>query len=164
MAARPWRNDPEAFRWFRQKGFINDAQQEAWFERMSEDPSIEMCAVIIDDGERQHFGGVTGLTSIDYYKSAEVSILVAPEFREAGVGRKALYELCNHAFLNMGLHSIWAEVLETNVRGQILFQTLGFTPTGVNRERYYKLGRWENAHRYDLLESEWKVLAGKLSP
>ncbi len=160
---REWRNDPANYRWFRQNDFINDLTQAAWYEKIAKDPAIAMYKVTASSTDRpESMVGVVGLTGISYvYRRAEISIMVPQRLQGRGVGSSALHLLVSHAFTNVGLHSLHAEVLAENPAA-VRFEKLGFTYEGLRRDFYFKEGKWEAAKLYSILEHEWAVLGPKL--
>ncbi len=163
---RQWRNDPAAFRYFRQDDFINDVQQAAWFEGISKETTHRMYKIQGNDGEKAGMLAAVGLTSVDERnRRAEVSIVIDPANRGTGLGKIAIYLLCQHAFNNVlgGLHQVYAEVLETNESGNALFEAMGFQKTGVKRDFYRKEGRYEHAFFYQMGADVWAGLQSKLA-
>ncbi len=59
--------------------------------------------------------GIAGLTNIEWENSrAEVALMIGPDSRGFGYGRKALAELYEWGFNRMGLHSIYGNVYTCN--------------------------------------------------
>lgn len=152
---RAWRNHPGVWRWCRQHDMISDYDQERWFKRQAEDPSIKMYKI----GTSQGPVGVCGLTSIDpVNRRAEFSIYIAPEHQRKGLARRALNTLMAHGFRNLGLHNIWGESFDGNP-AQDLFRELGFKEEGRRRNFYFRDGRFIDASLFSILEHEWKLQA-----
>ena len=64
---------------------------------------------------------------------AEVSITVAPEARGMGLGFKALQLACDHAFHQMGVREIRAEIRADNAASIQIFTRAGFVHEGESR-------------------------------
>jgi len=158
---RTWRNDHKVWRYCRQSDLISDVEQEAWFKRQSEDPTIKMYVLMRRvDGSRRAVG-VCGLTSIDMLcRRAELSMYIGPEHHRKGYGREAFKLLFTHGFLNLGLNSIWIETIGKNPADD-LFGELGFKAEGIRRAFYFKDGRHQDAHLYSILRDEW--ISGQLA-
>ncbi len=128
--ARAWRNDHEIWRWCRQNDIISDAEQEAWYERQWQDPTIRMYTIRLQTGSVEEVVGVCGFTSLSFEnRRAEFSLYIDPARQRQGLGRGALSTLLNHGFLNLGLNTIWGEVLEGN-QALSMFAKLGFRLEG----------------------------------
>jgi RimJ/RimL family protein N-acetyltransferase len=150
---RTFRNDFRIWRWCRQNDLITDQDQERWFKRIHEDPSLRMYAI---QGSRSVIG-VCGLTSIDpVCRRAEFSLYIAPELQGYGYGRKAILTLIDHGFSNLGLNLIYGESFEGN-HAQDLFRSIGFKHEGTRRSFYFKEGKFIDADLYSLLFSEWET-------
>lgn len=148
---RKYRNDFAVRRWCRQVGLIDSIQQDDWFIRVSQDPTIQMFHV----QDKNAFVGVAGLTSIDMVNlRAEFSLWVKPGVHKKGYGEKALKTLFQYGFDELGLHIIWGETFEGNPAAG-LFERLGMVPEGVRRDFYYKQGKFINAILYSIKDEEF---------
>jgi len=61
-------------------------------------------------------------------------VISSPEDRNKGVGAEALSLLCNYAFEVLGLHQLYANILEDNKASIHLFEKMGFVQVGVKKE------------------------------
>ncbi len=148
---RHWRNDPRIYSWCRQSDFISDADQERWFKRQSEDPSILMYAV----WAAGVIVGAAGLTSIDWInRRAEFSLYIGPEFQQRGYGKAALAALFDHGFYALNLKQIWGECFAKNP-AMSLFAELGMMEDGVRRAFYFKDGKYIDCHLISIMREEW---------
>lgn len=150
---RSWRNDPRIWDWCRQSDLISDWDQEKWFERQSQDPTIKMYTVHDSNGS---VCGVAGLTDIHpINRRAEFSLYIAPAFQRKGLGEKALKTLFSHGFYTLNLNLIWGECMDGNPACQ-LFEKIGMLKEGTQREFYFKKGKWLDAHRYSIRAIDWR--------
>lgn len=102
--------------------------------------------------------GEVRLQNIRWFnRKAEISIVLLPEFREKGLGAKALKGLIDYAFKSMNLHRLEAEIYEYNTAAQKLFERLGFQKEGLLREARFTAGRYYHIIRYGLLRKEWQA-------
>jgi len=70
---------------------------------------------IIDNNE---FIGMCGLTNIEWENgTAEISLIINPEYRGNGYGEKGVELLLDEAFKNMRLSSVFGEVYNCGNRG-----------------------------------------------
>lgn len=153
---RAWRNDRRIYQWCRQHTVISDAEQVRWFNRQSEDPSIQMFKVMLHTAEKTGPVGVCGLTSIDpVNRRAEFSLYVAPAAQGKGIGRGALSLLLDYAFDDRGLNVVWGETFEGNPAA-FGFYKLGFRYEGTRRQYYFRGGRFIDADLVSITAEEWR--------
>jgi RimJ/RimL family protein N-acetyltransferase len=158
---RKWRNDPRIYSWCRQNDFISDIEQNCWFQRQTDDPSIRMYAIRGTIGDRsinpQGIVGVAGLTSLRFgHSNAEFSLYIAPELQGLGFGKGALSLLLEHAFTHYPIEMIYGEVLAGNPALD-MYQKLGFKLGGLRRRAYFKGGKFIDSIFVDILGEEWKA-------
>jgi RimJ/RimL family protein N-acetyltransferase len=163
---KKWRNSPEIMQWCRQYKWLNDWNQEKWYEKINEDSSIEMFIAeqkkasegFDSDGipcssQWKEILGVCGLTSIDLVnRRAEFSCYVTDKGK--GNGHLILRELFDFGFYRLGLNSIWGETYCGNPAAK-KFDRLGMHKEGTRREFYFRNGKFIDAHIYSVLRSEW---------
>jgi len=149
------RNSFNIRKWCRQKDLIHDAEQNLWFERQMQDPSIEMYSIL---DPNSLIIGVCGLTGIDKHnRNAEFSLYIFNTSHRRGFGRKALKTLFNHGFWNLGLNMIWGESFDQNP-ARILFKDIGMTEDGKKRQAYYKHGEFIDSYFYTVTMAEWEKM------
>jgi len=96
--------------------------------------------------------GVCGLCYINWvYRTAEISLYVAPGWEITDVGAKALELLKQKAFEEFNLHRLWAEVYEFDTAKIALFEGAGYVLEGRLREHAFKLGKYHDSLMYGLL-------------
>ena len=66
--------------------------------------------------------------------------------------------LINHAFKELGMNSIVTGFFADNHVVKRTVEILGFKKIGLERERYFKGGKFHNVWMYDLLKKNWKNL------
>ena len=143
-----WRNKPEYMVNFRQSEPITLAAQLKWFQQLRP--------------EDKHFIMTDGIRSLGYcslnhvsltHKTAEFSIFTVPG---VNVGYFALKQLIRKGFEEMGLNKIYSDVLLYNTKALKLYLLLGFKTEGINREAYFKNGKFVDSIHIGLLRSEWE--------
>lgn len=161
---RAWRNDFRVMRWCRQRDMLSDWDQEKWYERQAQDPTIQMYAILTSLEGRDELVGVCGLTSIDWLnRRAEFSLYLRPDYHGKGLGGEALKLLLAHGFDNLGLNQIWGESFAGN-RAIKTFEALGFKKDGTRRAFYFKDGAFHDAHLYSILREEWDASRNPRAP
>ncbi|GAB5539446.1 MAG: GNAT family N-acetyltransferase [Salibacteraceae bacterium] len=67
-------------------------------------------------------------------RRASIGVLTEPDFRGKGIAKSALKLTEDFCFSQLEIHSLYAEVLETNVPSRTLFEKSGFTMIGIKRD------------------------------
>lgn len=79
------------------------------------------------------------------HKRAGLGIVVMDEAnRNKGVGSEAIGLFCEYAFSVLGLHQLYAHVLEDNTPSIRLFLKLGFEKTGIRKDWILSGGAFKN--------------------
>lgn len=153
-----WRNDYRIWAYTRQNDLIDEIHHAEWYERQSRDPTVRMYKLVARSGGSTSFIGVAGFTSLDFAnRKAEFSLYIGPQFQKHGFGEKALGILFEHGFTNLGLNCIWGETFDGNPASR-LFERIGMQREGTVRERYWKDGKFIDAHLYSVLRGEWLAI------
>jgi RimJ/RimL family protein N-acetyltransferase len=109
---RQWRNAPDVLPMLRTKVPLTVEQQQAFYRDVIANPdSNHRYYALVHESL---FIGMGGLTYLDRVPGeAEISLILGPEFRRAGLGRAAVLALRAEA-LRVGLAWIIGECYETN--------------------------------------------------
>jgi diamine N-acetyltransferase len=79
------------------------------------------------------------------HRRAGLGIVITEEGdRKKGLGTEAVNLMCEYAFTVLGLHQVYAHVLEENVASIGLFEKLGFERTGKRRDWILSGGHYKN--------------------
>jgi RimJ/RimL family protein N-acetyltransferase len=138
---------PEYHRWENDPGTILDygsqlpqswETRSAGYERQAKsDRYIQFETVKLDD---QQPVGMT-IISIDHYvRTAEYTMLIAPEARGHGYATEATRLTLDWAFHLAALRMVWLKVLEHNTAGIRAYQAAGFKQGGRLRQSGFWLG------------------------
>ena len=151
-----WRNRPDYRRFFREHRELSSEQQNAWFENtVLRDPATRMFSIIeISNGRLL---GACGLCYIDWLnKNADFSIYIGADnlYIDGKFAPDAARVLISHAFGELGMHRLWAEVYDFDEAKQDFFKGLGFSLDGRHRETHWGEGRWNDSLFFGLLASE----------
>lgn len=130
--------------------------QTDWFEAMSRDRETEMFIIGLPS-----LIGVCGLTHINWKdRHAEVSIYIGyQKCRGLGYGTQALEELAKVAFLEYGLHRLWAEIYSFNTPARLLFKKCNYRREGMMYETVWHNGEWYNSYIFGLIVHDWRAHA-----
>jgi RimJ/RimL family protein N-acetyltransferase len=122
-----WRNDPLTRRMFRTGHMIPWEEHAAWFAEVLQDPGKILLIA-------QDAGGPIGVVRFDSIADgrAEVSINVNPERRGQRLGQAALVAACGHAFSELGLTQLSADIRPDNAASIAIFTRIGFGFQGVH--------------------------------
>jgi len=152
-----WRN--QLMKYFRQYRYLTPYDQAKWYSELVEDPNRFMFS-IWNDGQ---LVGCCGLKVDRHNRSGEVSIFLGspkvgndPVYLDEKVAPLALKDLMAYGFDILGLHRIWAEVFDYDIKKAKLFEDAKMKIEGALRENYFKLGKWVDSTIYGLLETEWR--------
>jgi ribosomal-protein-alanine N-acetyltransferase len=86
---------------------------------------------------------------------AEIGYVVGRPHWRNGYAREALAGVCGHAFAELGLRRIEAEVNPDNIASHRLLLALGFVHEGRLRQRWVGKGRAYDTNVYGCLAGEW---------
>lgn len=124
-----------------------------WFENAKNNTSRYDCVFEVDE-KIVGMGGVTDISLKD--KSGSLYIYLAPEYWGCGCGYTAFTSLCNIGFETLGLNRLYFYAFEDNVRGNKLFNRVGFKLEGILREHTMHNGVLCNRYIYGLLKKDYK--------
>jgi len=126
----------------------------AWVERSGGEWELGCLVCRVADGA---IAGAVNLTEIvrGVFQSAYLSFYGRAGFEGQGFVREGVGLLLRHAFTEMGLHRIEANVQPGNRRSLALVAALGFRREGFS-PRYLKIdGEWRDHERWAILADEW---------
>jgi len=97
--------------------------------------------------------GLVNLDGLDWPNShAEIGIaLTSLSDRGHGLAGEALNLMINYAFAELGLHRIWARIVEDNASSIRLFEKLGFLPEGRLKQHVLRRSHYRDMLIYGLL-------------
>ena len=101
--------------------------------------------------------GFISLGSIDKEnRKAEVGMLIGEKrMWDRGFGTDALVTLLRHLFLELDFHRVGLEVFEYNVRAKKVYEKIGFTIEGLERQGLYRNGRYYDVILMGILRDEF---------
>ncbi|MFB6148757.1 MAG: GNAT family N-acetyltransferase [Halobacteriales archaeon] len=99
--------------------------------------------------------GHVALKHIDLRAStAELGYLIIPNKQGNGYATEAADLCLTHAFDEIGLHKVWARVMEGNTASRRVLEKLEFQQEGTLRDQFYWDGEYVDEYRFGLLQSE----------
>lgn len=100
--------------------------------------------------------GVVELMAFDWKnKNAEIGYWLGRKYWGEGLMTEAVRLILKFSFGNLGLHRIYARLFEDNTGSVRILEKSGFKLEGRMREERYRYGKWHDALRYGILESEF---------
>lgn len=129
------------------------AHLESWYAGVAADQSQEVFSV--KSAEAEMLGWVH-LHDIDGRNgTATVGIVIDPEHWRRGFGYQALAAVTIHAFDDLRLARLEAEILAMNKPSKQLFEKVGFRHEGTRRQGYFTARSRLDVDVYGLLATEF---------
>ncbi len=138
---------------------VSSEEEEKWIQNLTRQRKAGTAYVFaIELQEPKLFLGVCGLHQVDWIgRSAELGIsLHNKQYWGKGLGTEAIHLLVQFGFSILNLHRISLTVFEDNLRAQRVYEKVGFTKTGCQRENIRRLGRYFDLFTMDLLANEYR--------
>lgn len=152
---RKERNKDECRKWFRQDHLITELEQKRWYE------TTDMMSYVVWEKAEGVFEdcteriGVVSLSHIDKIaRKCEFSIMITPQFRGKGYGKKALWELLKIAFNDLNMNQVYSDVFSHNPALDSYLHW-GFKAYGTLPNWYYKDGQYVNSVVISITKDEY---------
>lgn len=169
-ADRMWESlqDPEAMRLTGTTADFTREQVEEWTRTIADrpdrydwaiTPAAERDGALISD---EMIGEIV-LNEIDSRaRSANIRLVLLPNYRGRGYGRDAIFQVLRWAFTQgeggLDLHRVSLDVLALNPRAHMLYESLGFRDEGRLRDAYLDGEHYSDAIVMAILEDEFRAL------
>jgi ribosomal-protein-alanine N-acetyltransferase len=130
-------------------------KQEEWIEQMASSPNDVLWAMV-RAADRELIGNL-GLHRIVWpHAHAELGYVIG-ERDQWGKGHatEAVKLATAYAFLELGLHKLWARVFVPNEASRRALERNGYQPCGLFRQDRYVEGRWHDVGIFEILRGEW---------
>lgn len=152
-----WENDMELWVYSETlKPFSRD-QLKQYVEGINLDiyESKELRLMIETEDKNPRTVGIIDMFDFDpYHNRAGVGIMIHQSFQTQGYASQALDKFIQYCFNTLGLHQIYCSISVTNSKSVSLFQSKGFTCTGIKKQ-WRKVGRnFEDEGFYQLLNQD----------
>jgi RimJ/RimL family protein N-acetyltransferase len=136
--------------------FLNDLDQERWFESLNNKTHLILIGIEIKSGEKV---GLYKIQNIDWYnRTYDSSHDVFKSHRGMGFSKPVLCAGTDFAFEVLNMNRIDGQVLENNIASMKSAEYAGFTKEGVRRKSIYKCGEWLDSIHIGLLKRDWEKL------
>ncbi|NTE85841.1 GNAT family N-acetyltransferase [Agrobacterium rubi] len=126
---------------------------DAWFGQLLTGPNA---AFVARDGESRGIVGVFNLTEIVWgvFRSTYLGYYGMVDFARRGLMSEALRQVTHHAFDELGLHRIEANIQPENRASINLVRRIGFTKEGYSPSYLQIGGVWCDHERWALISSQ----------
>ncbi len=157
---KDWRNSQMSV--LRQWKPLTQYNQDKWFQKISEDDTQVIFAIMIPNGEDDmSFIGYCGIVGIDFVnRRGEISFLVNPVraqdkklYQEDFLS--VLYMLCWYGFEEINLHKIFTETFAFREYHIKILEEFGFHLDGTLREHNFIDGEYCDSYIHSILFNEW---------
>jgi RimJ/RimL family protein N-acetyltransferase len=91
-----------------------------------------------------------------HHRWTEIGIDILPAYQGSGFGSEAIDWALEYAFKQAGMHRVRIRVFEWNEGAVKLYEKLGFTHEGRERESLWWDGKWWDGITMGMLEGEWR--------
>lgn len=123
-------------------------------ERHSEsDDSVGLVVCTREDAEP--VGHIVLFDVDDVHGNGQLACWVTPDRQGEGVATEATALMVDHALCERRLHKVSARAIASNQRSQAVFESLGMTREGRQRDQKFVDGEHVDVLRYAVLADEW---------
>jgi RimJ/RimL family protein N-acetyltransferase len=149
-----WFEDPEVIRFQPGPGPYSPSQEEAWFNRVSEDPNAVQWAIEVDGKAI----GMTGIGQISWlHRHGTTGITVGDtSYWRRGIASEAMALRTRYAFRELNLHKLKTAAFMENEGSRRALEKTGYRQVGIQRQEFFKGGRWHDVWEGELLREEWE--------
>lgn len=137
----------------------SESQIQAWIDETDKsDHDIVLAVRLVDTDELIGWIELTGI--LWNCGTTMLGIAVGDSARwDQGYGREAMELTLRYAFDELNLHRVGLTVFSYNQRAVALYEKLGFTYEGAQREFLHRGGQRHDMYYYGLLRREWETRA-----
>ncbi|QDV38019.1 CmcI family methyltransferase [Tautonia plasticadhaerens] len=147
-----WLNDPAVTATLKHHFGVSRSEEEAFFERSESARDRDLLWGIHDESGR-HLGMI-GLHVNWRMRCASGGLFLgARDAWGQGFGTDAVRVRTRFAFEQLGLHRVEGHTFNPSMRR--IYEKAGYRAEGVSRKVFWRDGRWNDAHRYALIEEDY---------
>jgi RimJ/RimL family protein N-acetyltransferase len=149
-----WRSDDHINSFLRQ-GMRTLSEIQNWYDQYFSLSENKLFCIKINDSPVGYFS----LEHIDIKnRNCEFGIVIGEaNLHGKGIGTSVLNLMLERAFLQMGMHRVYAYIQEGNSASEKCFSKSGFVLEGKLRESRFIGNEFRDIFLYSILESEWNV-------
>lgn len=126
-------------------------------ESLIESPSSPWRSIVraIVSGLGDELVGLCGVVNLRGNSDGEIWYLINPESWGQGIATRAVRQLLQLGFSEMGLHRIWATCLPENPASARVLEKVGMRKEGFLVKNLKIHGEWRSSFLYAILTEEW---------
>jgi diamine N-acetyltransferase len=117
---------------------------------------------IHDDDERRfvidvddQFAGIIELVNINFiHRTAEIQIIVKPDFRGRGLAKIAMLKGLDYAFNILNMHKVFLYVDTENQKALNIYKNIGFVQEGILRQHFFVEGIYHDSIIMGIFKNE----------
>ncbi|MFZ0288820.1 MAG: GNAT family protein [Candidatus Sulfotelmatobacter sp.] len=130
-------------------------------ESINESPSDPWRSIVraIVSGPSGELIGLCGVVNLRGNSDGEIWYLINPEWWGKGIATKAVKQLLQLGFSEMGLHRVWATCLPENPASARVLVKAGMRKEGFLVKNLRIHGEWRSSFLYAILSEEWSESA-----
>lgn len=154
-----WINDREVTQWLSARYPLSTAQEREWLDRVMKRPASEGLSLAIETlADFRHIGTISIHPVSVESGNAELGIMIGDkDCWSRGFGTDAILTLLEFAFLEMNLHRVQLDALDTNERAIACYKKCGFIEEGRKRESWYQAGAYHDLVFMGVLREEFRA-------
>ena len=154
-----WFKDPEVIRFTLQVGPMSIGQEEDFINRMAEERNA-ISWVIEVDGRPVGWTGVGGINWRN--GNGESGIVIGEKaVGRRGIATEAIALRTRFCFHELNLHKIRTRAFMENEASKRALQKAGYRESGIQREEFYREGRWHDCWMGEVLREDWEKAQAK---
>lgn len=155
---RNLRNDERINQWLISPAVpLSESDEAKWFYDVYV-PGNDRILILEVSGEMIGYGQVC--KTDHFHRSAEVGIVVEPNFQGRGYGQALMDYLLKFCFIMLGLHRVWLRIFSHNERAIGFYRKYGFAEEGTLRDAARKNGRYCDVTIMSILEDGYFAEGG----
>jgi UDP-4-amino-4,6-dideoxy-N-acetyl-beta-L-altrosamine N-acetyltransferase len=159
---RAWRNSPAVAQYMYTADLISAEQQQAWYARLSQDPTVQYWLIYYQDRPV----GVANLYAISQRnRSCYWAFYLGDEnLHGSGIGAKVELAVLEYVFEELKLNKLACEVFVTNEKVVAMHEKFGFRREAYFRQHIYKDKEFIDVVGLAVLRREWQQVRDSLRP
>lgn len=152
-------NDPEVAKYQTWDSYSEQRAREVIAEQEALEPGISGSAFLfaVESKETKTLAGHVVLTVQEKdLLQAEIGFTFAREYQGRGLASEAATRVLEYAFIEMGLHRVFANTDCENLSSVAMLSRLGMRREGHYIQNIWFKGKWGDEYQYAILSEEWK--------
>ena len=154
-----WFADLEVTRYLQRRAGVGLLQEQGLLKKIGES---ETDVIWMIEAEGRPIGA-TGIHQIDWlHAHASTGTVIGDKSAwRKGYGSEAMRLRTDYAFRQLNLHKLSSSAFMENEPSKRALLKAGYTETGVEREHYFREGRWHDQRTCELLRDDWEKLQAR---